>query len=535
MRIAAIDCGSNSFHLLIADAYGHDQMEVVEDDKSLLYLGAEVAKSGEISSASLTRARRVIRHYKTLIERHDVKIVRCVATSAIRSASNGSQVIESLSKSLGHEIRVISGDEEAETIFRAISALSALPETRILGCDMGGGSLELMAGQRHGLEYACSVPLGASRLASQLEVNDPLSKTDIENIETQCQNLFKDFAQRYPKDLFSNIVASSGTLTTLVSMARANVDGFVSPPMTIISAETSEIENICQSLIKKSPKDRSKMIGYDKARDIYLPTAAVVALEIMKLGSKSSNWMISPYALREGMVLKIADKHVLAFADEISIANKTIDDLVQRITHIRSSDDSQRTNVNSNKSLLVSHGENVQKLSLTLFDQLKPVHQLDNTQRRLLDYGARIHDIGETISHSKHDQHGAYILSNIPLTGLSPEEAKMIRGMIRWHRSRNPRENEQFVGKLNERDLITAKWLTAILRIADGADAGKSGAVSKINVTINPDVVFLRFFCETDCELELYSARRKRHLFEQISQRDLVIEPATIGHQQELD
>jgi|GEM_PF-240531 len=533
MRVAAIDCGSNSFHLLIADAFGHDQIEVVEDDKSLLYLGAEVAKSGEISTSSLTRARRVIRHYKTLIERHNVEMVRCVATSAIRSASNGSQVIESLSKTLGHEIRVISGEEEAETIFRAISALSALPETRILGCDMGGGSLELMAGQRHGLEYACSVPLGASRLAAKLEVSDPLSESDKENIVKECRVLFNEFAKENPRDLFSHIVASSGTLTTLISMARAKVDGFVSPPMTIINAQAEEIRNICETIVSSEPKIRRKLLGYDKDRDAYLPTAGVIALEIMKLVDEKCGWMISPYALREGMVLKLADKHVLDLADEISIANKTIDDLVRRIAHIRNPEDTNKNN--SNKSLLVSHGEKVSELALSLFDGLKAIHGLGSSKRRLLSYASRVHDIGETISHSKHDQHGAYILSNIPLAGISPEEAKLIRGMIRWHRSKNPKENEQYVGRLNESELISAKWLTAILRVADGADAGKSGAIEDMQMAINPDVIFIRFSSKFDCELELYSARRKRHLLELVSNRDVVIEQTITDRQQSLD
>ena len=105
MRIAAIDCGSNSFHLLIADYSGHDQMTVVEDDKSLLYLGAEVASNGSISQASLLRAKRVMRHYQTLIERHNVDIVKCVATSAIRSAENCRDGIDILSNVLGFQMR----------------------------------------------------------------------------------------------------------------------------------------------------------------------------------------------------------------------------------------------------------------------------------------------------------------------------------------------------------------------------------------------------------------------------------------------
>jgi len=157
----------------------------------MLYLGAEVATSGEISSSTLLRARRVIRHYKKLIEHRKVDEVICVATSAIRSAKNGDDVVQALSKTLGYKIRVISGEEEAKLIFRGISALSTLPESRILATDMGGGSLELMAGQRHGLEDAKSVPLGASRIARELKVSDPLRVEDIKKNATHYLKILK--------------------------------------------------------------------------------------------------------------------------------------------------------------------------------------------------------------------------------------------------------------------------------------------------------------------------------------------------------
>lgn len=309
MRIAAIDCGSNSFHLLIADVGPHDSLIPIEDDKSLLYLGAEVATTGEISHASLLRARRVMKHYKLAIERHVVDHVVCVATSAIRTALNGDYVIESLSKTLGHPVKVISGDREAEIIFRAISAVSTLPEKRVLACDMGGGSLELMAGQRYGLEHAQSVPLGASRVARQLKVSDPLSDEDITSLQTLCRSNFAEFSRAYPPSHFSHIVVSSGTLSAIVSMARAQSDGYTSPPLSIVSVSAEELSEMCTSIITSTPKERRKLIGYDDARDEFIATAAVIAREISTLVSPDASWSISPYALREGLAFDLFETH----------------------------------------------------------------------------------------------------------------------------------------------------------------------------------------------------------------------------------
>lgn len=472
-----------------------------------------------------------MRHYKNLILRHKVDVVRCVATSAIRSASNGGDVIVALSKTLGFPVRVISGDEEAETIFRAISAVSTLPETRVLACDMGGGSLELMAGQRTGLEHAISVNLGASRLAREMDVSDPLSTVDITHIESKCDELFKEFSREYPPDLFSHLVASSGTLTAIINMARSEKDGYISPPLSLSTASAQEIADVCDELITRDPTRRRKLAGYDDARDEFIATAAVIARRIATLVAADASWMISPYALREGIAFRIADQDEYEGPSQSDVARSTVDDLEHRMSVFTPT---KKTLAHPQaSSILVAHGNHVQSLAHQLFDGLASLHKLTTADRVLLGYASRLHDIGETISHSKHDQHGAYILSSIPLVGFSPEDAAVLRGIIRWHRTRKPKKSDRYVGQLSEQDFSRASWLAAIVRIADGADAGKSLAVSHISISVKPDVIYLRFSSHRDCELELYSARRKRTLLEMVSDRDVIIQQEHSDQQRE--
>ncbi len=521
MRVCAIDCGSNSFHLLIADVERKDQFEIIVEDKSLLYLGAEVATSGEISKSSLLRAKRVIRHYKTLILRHNVEVVKCVATSAIRSANNGDLVIKSLTKTLGHEIKVISGVTEAELIFRGISAVSSLPETRVLNVDMGGGSLELMVGQRNFLEYATSEPLGASRLSRTLKVCDPLSKEDIKEIEKQCSKYFIDFKKHFSKSSFSNIVVSSGTLNNLVTMARSMTDSYVPATNSNVSATSSELKIICDLLISSNKKDRNKIIGYDNNRDEYIQTAAVICNYISTMALDDSPWYSSSFALREGLVLKVGDEIFKEeYTSQKDIANATINTIDKKLLAL------ERTIIANNKKSKVNiyeHGQYVAKLTSIVFSELSELHTLDNNELDILEYAARLHDLGETISRTKHDVHGAYILFNTPLPGFSPNEATMLRSIVRCHRTKNPKTSDKYVGRLNDKDLEKAKWLIAILRIADGADAGKSNLVENIKISIKPDVIYIYLFSKFDLELEVYSTRRKRLLLEELSNRDVIV------------
>lgn len=520
MRVCAIDCGSNSFHLLIADIEKQDQFNIIADDKSLLYLGAEVASSGEISESSLLRAKRVIRHYKTLITLHNVEIVRCVATSAIRSARNGSEIIASLSKTLGSEIRVISGKTEAEIIFRGISAVSSLPESRVLNIDMGGGSLELMAGQRYGLEYAESEPLGASRVARELKVSDPLSKSDIAKIEKKCDKHFKEFKEHFPSNAFSNIVVSSGTLNSLVSMARARVDGYESVTNSNISVTSKEMLQLCDLIIAASPKDRKNLLSYDKTRDEYIQTAAVIAKKIEGLAKNDSPWYSSPFALREGLVLKIGDEKLKNdLSSQKEIMNATVSSIEQKVYALSAIGKKTK----QEKSNIELHNNKVVENCVKIFKALKDTHKLSANDLEILKFGARLHNVGQTISRNKYDTHGAYILFNTALPGFSPNEATMLRSLVRCHRNRNPKISDNLVGRLDNEDLEKVNWLVAILRIADAADHGKTEAVEKINITINPDVIYIYLVSKQDIELELYSARRRRLLLEQLSGRDVII------------
>ena len=109
-------------------------------------------------------------------------------------------------------------------------------------------------------------------------------------------------------------------------------------------------------------------------------------------------------------------------------------------------------------------------LSEQLFKQLSSIHNMGNDELTILKYAARLHDIGTTISKTKHDLHGAYILFNTSLPGFTPNHATILRSLVRGHRNRDPRLSDKYVGRLEDDDLLKAKWLCAILRIADGED-----------------------------------------------------------------
>src|SRR5687768_15948494 len=143
MRIAALDLGSNSFHLLVADVHPDGSFESIAREKDMLRLGDDVTRHGEISSAVADRAVASVRHLKQLADALGATEVLAKATSAIRTASNGSELVDRIEDEAGVEIEVISGLEEARLIFAAVRASVVLDPSPALGIDIGGGSVEL--------------------------------------------------------------------------------------------------------------------------------------------------------------------------------------------------------------------------------------------------------------------------------------------------------------------------------------------------------------------------------------------------------
>ena len=303
-------------------------------------------------------------------------------------------------------------------------------------------------------------------------------------------------------------------------MARARVDGYESVTYSNISVTSKEMLQLCDLIIAASPKDRKNLLSYDKTRDEYIQTAAVIAKKIEGLAKNDSPWYSSPFALREGLVLKIGDEKLKNdLSSQKEIMNATVSSIEQKVYALSAIGKKTK----QEKSNIELHNNKVVENCVKIFKALKDTHKLSANDLEILKFGARLHNVGQTISRNKYDTHGAYILFNTALPGFSPNEATMLRSLVRCHRNRNPKISDNLVGRLDNEDLEKVNWLVAILRIADAADHGKTEAVEKINITINPDVIYIYLVSKQDIELELYSARRRRLLLEQLSGRDVII------------
>jgi exopolyphosphatase/guanosine-5'-triphosphate,3'-diphosphate pyrophosphatase len=220
MRVAAIDCGTNSIRLLIADIDGNGVLTDVERSMRVVRLGEGVDATGRLSDAALSRTFAAAEEYAALIEQHGSPALRFVATSASRDAENRQVFVDGIRARLGVEPEVISGDEEARLSFAgAVSVLATAEGQTVLVVDLGGGSTEFVAGTAAGLVAARSTDMGCVRYTERFLRDDPPSGAQITEMEAEVGRLIDEAAAEVPFADITRIVGVAGTVTTVTAHA----------------------------------------------------------------------------------------------------------------------------------------------------------------------------------------------------------------------------------------------------------------------------------------------------------------------------
>ena len=504
MRIAAVDLGSNSFHLIIADVHPDGSFTPVSGEKEMLRLGDVVSREGMITLEAADAAVATMRRFRLLAEAAGATEILACATSALRSASNGDEVLDRIEREAGITADVIDGLEEARLIFTAIRAAVTIDPSPAVCFDLGGGSLEIMVGDVGGLAWAASERLGVARLSAEFVRSDPISEADRRRLRQHILSVLGpraiDAGEFEPK----MAIGSSGTIEDLGHMIAARRDAKMPRTFHHLSFTRDELDELRDALVDCTSAQRRKLDGLDAKRiDLIVAGAELmsIAMELFDVAEMT----VSEWALREGMVLDAVGRHDEAdwSDDPFAIRRASVQSLARRC------------------SWPEAHSRHVARLALELFDQTRELHHLDDDDRELLEYGALLHDIGEHVAHEGHDRHAAYLVHHGNLRGLTPAAISVLTGLVRWHRRGDPKPNDDLVGTLDPDQRDRVRRLAAILRIADGLDRGRKQVVTGVQVRLGPELVLLHIRSDGDPELELWGARRKRELFERTFSREV--------------
>ncbi len=498
-KLAILDIGTNSIHMVLAEVEPDFSYKILDRFKDMTRLGDGAFKNRRLSEAAMARGLEVIRNLATLARNRGYDRIEAVATSAVREARNGGEFIGEVLRQAGLTVRVVTGQEEARLIYLGVRHSMNLADRPTLVVDVGGGSVELIVGNRSAMAHGQSLKLGAIRLKDLYLKTDPPTKSMLQDMQKAIDVQLKSALQRFKARTFDRIVATSGMAGNLTEIIYLRRTGKPVPQLNLATVSLKEIHTIENLLMHASFKDRLAIPGLDPKRADTLLPATIVLRSLMER-TDHHELTISDKAIREGLIYDFIQRHRDGLRVEQEIPNVRRRNVVFLARRCHSPE---------------THTQHVAKLATRLFDQTKPLHGLDERAREWLEYAAILHDVGYLINVRQHHKHAYYLIKHSYLAGFTAEEIEMIAQIARYHRRAIPHDRHATLEILSARNRRTLNMLSAMLRIADGLDRSHFSVVQDLEVQLGKPVLIL-VRTSGDPELELWAARNRADLFEKV-------------------
>lgn len=493
--IAAIDVGTNSFHMVVATVNQKGIMNPITRDKRVVRLGSGYKDMKYIEASAIQRGVDAMKEF-VKIAKSENAVIRAVATSAVREATNKDDFLKRVLNETGVEIEIISGYEEARLIY--LGTIHALPlyDRNTLVIDIGGGSTETIIGYKGKSVLAHSEKLGAIRLTQMFFDNGISDELSMKESTSFIKGVWINKLSGLKIQGFDLAVGTSGTIQTIAKIALGLKNIKVPEVLNGITVSTKDLKKAIK-LIKKTrfPDDRINIQGMDAKRaDIIIGGAVILEYALEELNIKEL--LISPYALREGIVFDTLHKmkSCSEFGHLTDLRRETIYDMMKKY------------------QINIVHAENVKNMAIKMFDVLQFKHKLSSEYREMLESAALLHDVGYNISMDKHHKHSYYLITNADMPGFTNDEAELIGNIARYHRKSLPKSKHENYTRLSEEKQKAVWILGGILRICEGLDRRHYELISdiRINEISEKEVnIILIYTGDTIPDIELWGALRR--------------------------
>lgn len=488
MRVAVADVGTNSTHLLIAEAQG-GHYRVLDALKVRTQLGECLDERGYMTAEGERRLREALLRFRELAAALEVPSVRVYATSALREAPNGPEIAERMKEQTGVYPVIISGEREGRlTYLGAAHSVDFGPDNLLL--DLGGGSLELVRGDALDVHDVVSLPLGGIRMNNRFLHRDPPSKAEYRTLVAYLQGALEPYRERFGATPETQIFLSSGTAEDL-ALAVAASKGRALSISNGLKMTRQELGQLLATLRKLPEEERARIPAFARRAHIIVAGAAVLHTALEVLGVREIT--ISEGALREGMVVEELQRHE-DYISGLSARHRSALALAERF----------RTDL--------PHARQVTALAKDLYNRLRLAGQpLPEEGRGLLRAAATLHEVGGLIAQTSHHKHSAYLIRYGGLRGFDAREVELVAQIARYHRRSLPKESHSDWAALSPEDRTLVAQMAAILRVADGLDRSYGG-----NTRLESLERVGKSWCLTACvpnALDRQGAREKSELW----------------------
>jgi len=502
-RLAAIDIGSNSIRLIVAEALRDGHYRVLDEEKETARLAGKLSSTGKLDPESIERALIALKRMAQIAEGFQVRELRVIATCAVREAADGEAFRRRAKQELGLDIEVISGEQEAHLAFFSVARAFQLDGKDVAVADLGGGSTEIILASGNLVEAVCTTPLGAVRLTEMFadelgQINEHYSKM-VDWIDRELKRRTKQAILR-PHVL----IGSGGTFTALADMIAA-ARGQATSVRRGCELTRAEVSHMADRLRKLSPKARRNVPGLSPDRADII-TAGVAIIDRLMQHFRVNRVQVHDRGVRDGLLLTMIDQSLGRLSDDPHDREAAIERFAARCgTDMR-------------------HGKQVARLAGMMLSQMIGTHGLTTDDRPLLEAAARLHDVGYLINYDQHHKHSYHLILNSRLAGFKADELELIANIARYHRGSQPKKKHENLKRLSKADRKRVAKLAGILRIAGGLDRSNSQQVEGVQVAGHDAKLTLRVLAMNNPEVDIWAAQRRTELFEDAFEVDLDFE-----------
>lgn len=495
VQLAAIDAGSNAIRLVIARATSPRHIQFLDAERAAVRLGHNAFTRRLLDDETIANAVRAFRHFRSRMDRHHVSAYRAVATAAAREARNHRELIERIRRKAGLEVEVISSAEEARLVCSAVHwAVGEGVQPRLI-FDLGGGSLEMNFFHRGQLDRRIALPLGTIRIMETFRVEGAISEDLASRLRHHVLSLLRSAMPTPPPLKRSVVVACGGNAEALVRFAPAPNFGRI-PAMNV-----RLLRDQTWRLLTLDVPGRMRQFHIREDRAEVIGIAAIIISTVATwLGLRTM--LVPGVGVREGILLDLVARQY-----SVAIPEEQQGQAAEFLAGARWF--ARKFGVD------LRHAEEVSRLALSLFDQLRPLHEMGPEARLALELAALLHDVGHFINRKAHHRHGEYLIRNSEIPTLRGWRRDMVAALVRYHNCKSEPEIEHAsYAALDGQRRRQTRLLTALLRIAEKLESEHAESIQGVDIQISGRRAIFQVHASNGTRLDLAGLERKASFFE---------------------
>jgi exopolyphosphatase/guanosine-5'-triphosphate,3'-diphosphate pyrophosphatase len=495
-RLAAIDVGSNSVRLVVAEAQSGGRYRVLDEERESTRLGRALAKDGVLDVESVEQTLAALRRFKSIAAGLGAENLRAIATCAVREAKNGGEFAQRVREEIGVPLEVIDSDQEAQLAFSSVRRRFDLTGKNTLLADIGGGSTEIVLATGEIIESVYATRLGAVRIGEKFGAGVPIDDDGIRRMMRWIDRELRSSTEK-PTMPIHQLIGSGGTFTNLASivMASRGLSGLSPGGCQVTRAD---VRHLVDRLRKMSLAKRREVPGLNPDRvDIIVPGLAVIDAIMRRF--RVNLLQVHNFGVRDGLLFSMLDD---LQGEPRQASSPLVEEQIDRFCETC--------------GVSLSHARHVARLACRIYECLAPSFGLPEDDLRLLDAAARMQDVGYLISYDGHHKHSYHLILHSQIESFLPEELQIVANVARYHRGASPKKKHENFRSVSLVDRERIRRMAAILRVAGGLDRSHNQTVLDAEATCRGDSVEIVVHAEELPEVDLWAARRRAGLFEEV-------------------